>query len=226
MLTTNHTLKFFFALLFLGLFSSACQKENGLEPTVVQDGNVNNDDTSAPADYNVLFVGNSLTYYNSLPLLVEVEAEQRGINVSTDELAFANFALIDHWEAGTLQNLIESSNYDFVVGQQGPSSQAYGRMILIEYGGLIKDLCDEHNTQLAFYMVWPSVSYYHTFPGVIQNYTDAATFNNAILCPVVSLWKDYQDATGDFSFYGPDNFHPTQAGSQFAAEIIVDTLFD
>lgn len=225
MLTTNQTLRLFFALLFFGLFSTACEKDRSVEPTVVQDGDSGGTLNTGPSDYHILFVGNSLTYYNTLPLLVEEEAEREGIVLTTDELAFPNYALIDHWEDGTLQDLIETGNYDFVIVQQGPSSQPWGRSILVEYGRRIKALCDENGAQLAFYMVWPALPHYDTFDGVIRNYTDAATINNSILCPVGRLWKDYQDATGDFSFYSEDGFHPSESGSKFAAGVIVDTLF-
>jgi lysophospholipase L1-like esterase len=74
-------------------------------------------------------------------------------------------------------------------------------------------------------MVWPSIAYYHTFDGVIANYTAGALANNAILIPVGTLWKKYIEATGDYSYYSSDGFHPSLAGSKFAAEIIVETLF-
>nr|MBX2827895.1 SGNH/GDSL hydrolase family protein [Flavobacteriaceae bacterium] len=101
-----------------------------------------------------------------------------------------------------------------------------GRSLLIDYGQRIKTLCDVHDTQLAFFMVWPSLSYYDTFPGVIQNYTDAAALTGSLLCPVGIEWKAYQDTMGDYSYYGPDGFHPSVAGSRFAASVIAGTLFN
>jgi len=46
-----------------------------------------------------------------------------------------------------------------------------------------------------------------------------------MLCPVGLIWKNYQDRTGDFSYYGPDDFHPSLAGSQLAADVIYKTFF-
>ncbi|MDC8006174.1 SGNH/GDSL hydrolase family protein [Aureisphaera galaxeae] len=176
-------------------------------------------------DYSVLFIGNSLTYSNSLPSLVADEARNRGVNIQTRSVALPNYALIDHWNDGTIQSLIGTGQYDFVVIQQGPSSQPYGRSVLIEYGTRIKNLCEAQGAQLAFFMVWPSLSYYESFPGVIQNYTDAAIQTGSLLCPVGRDWKSYQDNTGDYSYYGPDGFHPSVTGSRFAASVIASTLF-
>ncbi len=181
--------------------------------------------TSPVFDYSVLFIGNSLTYSNLLPALVAEESNNRGVRISTHMVALPNYALIDHWNDGLIQSQIATGNYDFVVIQQGPSSQPFGRSILIEYGQRIKELCDANGTQLAFFMVWPSLGYYETFDGVIQNYTDAAVMASSLLCPVGSQWKAYQDNTGDFSYYGPDGFHPSVGGSRFAATIIAQTLF-
>lgn len=172
----------------------------------------------------ILFVGNSLTYTNNLPQMVEEEAKSRGIKVKSTTLAFPNYAIVDHWIDGELQKRIMSKGYDYVVVQQGPSSQPEGRKMLIEDGALLKKLCDKYDTKLAYFMVWPSQTYYHTFDGVIKNHRDAAQQNEAILCPVGEAWKAYFDENDDFSLYGTDGFHPSPKGSRLAAQVIVDTL--
>ncbi len=183
-------------------------------------------DTSTNHDvYNLLFVGNSLTYYNNLPSLVKNKARERGITVNTKMLAYGNYAIVDHWADGEVQELIKSKTYDYVIIQQGPSSQADGYEMLVNGGKLYSDLCKAHGVKLAYYMVWPSRSYYHTFDGVIANYTAGAAANDALLCPVGQVWKAHFDQTGDFSYYGPDQFHPSLKGSLVAAEVIVDSLF-
>ena len=173
----------------------------------------------------ILFVGNSLTYTNNLPILVEKEAKKRGFKLKTTSLAFPNYAIIDHWNDGELQKRIMSKNYDYVVVQQGPSSQAQGREMLIEDGAKLKKLCDKYNVKLAYFMVWPSQTYYHTFDGVIKNHRDAAMKNDAILCPVGEAWRAYFEENEDYSLYGMDGFHPSPKGSRLAARVIVDTLF-
>ncbi len=173
----------------------------------------------------ILFVGNSLTYTNDLPSLVEQEAKSRGVKVRTLTLAYPNYAIIDHWNDGEVQKYIKSEKYDYVIVQQGPSSQNEGRRMLIEDGGKLSKLCDQSGAKLVYFMVWPSQSYYNTFDGVIKNHQDAAKENNAILCPVGVAWKAYLESTKDYSLYGSDGFHPSPKGSRLAAEVIVDTLF-
>ena len=176
------------------------------------------------ADYRILFIGNSLTSTNNLPRIVKELYAELGIIISTRTIAPPGYGLEDHWNVGTIQLLINSNYYDYVIIQQGPSSQDYGRESLIEYGGRIADLCNNNDTKLAFLMVWPSVTNYYTFDGVITNYTDAATSSNAILIPVGRNWKYYIDQTGDYSYYGSDNFHPSVKGSEKAAQDIIQKL--
>ena len=80
---------------------------------------------------------------------------------------------------------------------------------------------------VRYFMVWPSLTYYHTFKGVIKNYTDAARINDAILCPVGEKWKKHFDTTQNFDYYSSDGFHPSLKGGQEenAADIIVEYLF-
>lgn len=173
---------------------------------------------------HVLFVGNSLTYTNNLPELVQSEAANMSVSIKTEILANANYALEDHWNDGELQRLIKTGNFDFVVVQQGPSSQHDGREMLLKFGKRIKALCDQYHCRLVFFMVWPAIANIQTFDGVVQNYTDAASETNSILCPVGKSWKEYIEKTGDYSYYGPDGFHPSLKGSKEAARIISSVI--
>ncbi len=173
---------------------------------------------------NVLFIGNSLTYTNDLPQLVKKNAKKKGIKINTNMVAYPNYSIEDHWNEGYVQKLISSNNYDFVILQQGPSSQSDGRKMLIEYGGKYNSLCKLNETKLCYFMVWPSLNYYQTFDDVIKNYKDAASINNSILLPVGKVWKDYIDSSKDKKYYSSDGFHPSKKGSQIAAKIIVEHL--
>lgn len=175
---------------------------------------------------NVLFIGNSLTFTNNLPELVKKEALKENTKLETTMIAYPNYALVDHWNDGKIQKLISKNKYDFVVVQQGPSSQAEGRKMLLVDGSKIKKLCDDNGARLVYFMVWPSKQYYYTFNNVIKNHINAATKNNALLAPVGAIWKAHFDQTGDFSYYGNDGFHPSLEGSKIAAQVITAALLN
>lgn len=173
---------------------------------------------------NVLFVGNSLTYSNNLPELVKVIATCDGIEMQYRSIAFPDYALVDHWNEGAVIGEINSGAYDFVVVQQGPSSQAEGRAYLLTYGLKLDSLCDRNHAQLASYMVWPAKARSFDFKGVEQSYKLLADSANAIFCPAGSAWLTVWDRYPEFSLYGVDNFHPHYRGSLLAAMVIYGSM--
>lgn len=195
--------------------------------TIPNDGTKDRTKDFTNTDFNVLFIGNSLTYANDLAGLVQAKAKSsQGLEIGAYAIASGNYALIDHWSDQRMHDEIESGLYDIVVVQQGPSSQPYGRELLLEYGAKFKELCAANDAQLAFFMVWPSMEYFYTFTGVIESYEMAADQTDALLSPVGRVWKDHFQQTKDYSYYGPDGFHPSLKGSEVAAEVIVQSLFE
>lgn len=175
-------------------------------------------------EFSVLFIGNSLTYTNNLPRLVKKYAKQKGITIKTKMIAFPNYSIEQHWADGQVQELISSKKHDFVILQQGPSSQSDGRKMLVEYGAKYGDLCKTNEVTLCYLMVWPSLNHYSTFDGVIENYKDAASINSSVLLPVGAKWKEYIDSTQNYDYYSSDGFHPSLKGSQITAKVIVEHL--
>lgn len=181
--------------------------------------------TSSLFAQNILFIGNSLTYSNDLPGMVETIAKVYDKQISTECICLPNYGLEDHWNDGLIQKKIGNEKFDYVLFQQGPSSQAYGRSSLFDFGGKISSLAKENDTKPGYFMVWPSVQYYHTFEGVIKNHKDAAEANESIVVPVGELWSQFRKAPFKTDLYSADQFHPSSTGSFLAALTIVATLF-
>ena len=176
------------------------------------------------SETSILFIGNSLSYYNDLPDLLTKIAEAYGQDLGADCHCLGNYALVDHWNDGIIKALIANNQYDYIFMQQGPSSQPEGRGLLLEYGEVITSFADEYGTKSGFYMVWPSVTYYHTFDGVIESYTMAAEQTGSLLLPVGKVWQEYAEREGFESLYSGDFFHPSLKGSFLAAWVMFRTL--
>lgn len=198
--------------------------QKGISPSSNTDHNQALVKTSSTpkTSFSILFVGNS-TY--NVPTVLEVIAAKFGEKITSVSLTKPNYALEDHWNEGQLQKLIQSGRFNQVIVQQGPSSQPPGRTSLIAYGKKIKTVCDASSASLGFYMVWPSRYYYRTFDGVIANYTEAAKTNQSMLFPAGVIWKAYDKLGKKESLYGPDQFHPSLAGSFLAALTIFHKLY-
>lgn len=159
-----------------------------------------------------------------MPSILENIGKSNGLNISTQCICNPNYGLEDHINDGLVEPELRSTSYDYVIFQQGPSSQAYGRESLLEYGKLLSVLALENKATSAYLMVWPSMVYYQTFNGVIKNYTDAAQSNGALLIPVGSIWQKLNKEHPDYKLYGPDGFHPSELGSLLEALVILKSI--
>jgi hypothetical protein len=76
--------------------------------------------TSLARSISILFVGNSLTYFNAMPSMVRELAEQASPpqQVRVELIASAGATIREHLMAGTAQRLFTSHHYDFVVFQE------------------------------------------------------------------------------------------------------------
>jgi len=176
------------------------------------------------AKYNILFVGNSLTYTNDLPGMLEALADSATEgSVHAGVYAFANFGLEDHWVEGSAREAIGLGGWDVVVLQQGPSATE-GRPSLLEYSQRFDEEVSGTGGRTALYMVWPSEARSFDFDGVSESYTMAAQQIGGLLYPVGEAWRLAWQRDPSIELYGPDGFHPSQAGTYVAALVMLQQL--
>ncbi len=181
--------------------------------------------TGCAAQTKILFVGNSLTYTNDLPSLVRSIAKADGVTLNADMIAFANYALEDHWNEKNVSGALEKTRYDFVIFQQGPSALQTSRQNLMEYTLRFSSLCQSRQAQMCLYAVWPSVERSFDFDNAILSYAMAADSSSSILLPAGEAWKQVLSKKKNFPLYSPDGFHPSIHGSYLAAMVIYATIF-
>ena len=71
----------------------------------------------------ILFVGNSLTYVNDLPGILQAMADSAGgAKLAVGTVAFPDFALEDHWAQGSALQAIRGGGWEYVIMQQGSSA--------------------------------------------------------------------------------------------------------
>ena len=182
---------------------------------------------AAPLDpdaLNILFIGNSLTYTNDLPGMVEALIAEAGAGpVDVRSVAYPNFGLEDHWLNGVASAAIAQGPWDYVVMQQGPSATE-GRPSLLEYASRFAELIRAAGGEPALYMVWPSDARSFDWDGVLDSYATAAAALNGVFLPAGEAWRVAWETDPSFPFYGADRFHPNVNGTYLAALVIVERL--
>lgn len=142
------------------------------------------------ADLSVLFIGNSLTFFNGMPEILEglFELGNAGSVFIGAEVA-PNVGLQDHWEGGGTRARIAQGGWDIVVLQQGPSATE-GRPSLLEFSQLFAEEIRANGGEPALYMVWPAEVRFFDFPGVSDSYSTAADLVDGMLFPAGEAWLE------------------------------------
>lgn len=182
------------------------------------------DPTLDPADLNILFIGNSLTYVNDLPGMLHALLDSAGVGpVVVASSAFPDVGLEDHWNASATRDLLDRTGWDIVIMQQGPSATE-GRPSLLEFGKKFAEEIRRVGAQPAFYMVWPSNARFFDFDGVSESYRMAADSTDALLFPAGEAWRVAWETDPNLALYGPDEFHPSVEATYLAVLVMFEQI--
>lgn len=178
----------------------------------------------SPDALSVLFVGNSLTYWNDMPAMLEgLLAESNAGLVVIATSAFPNYGLQDHWIDARTRDAIALGGWDYVVLQQGPSATE-GRPSLLEYTDRFDVEIEAISARTAHLMVWPESSRSFDFDGVAASYAMASAAVDGLLFPAGESWRAAWRVDPSLDLYGSDGFHPSVLGSYLTALTVADRL--
>jgi hypothetical protein len=178
-----------------------------------------------PPPARVLFIGNSLTYFNAMPdLMVQVARSAGDTAISVAMVAMPDYAILDHWQEGSALHELQSRRWTHVVMQQGPSSQEEGRTWLIEGAQRFAPAVRAAGGEPVLYMVWPQRSRAADFPGAREHYRQAAGLVDGIFAPAGDAWLAAFSADPGAPLYDPDGLHPSREGSYLAAVVLLARL--
>jgi lysophospholipase L1-like esterase len=175
-------------------------------------------------DLRVLFVGNSLTASNELPLVVQaLAAAQRG-TWAVQAVTLPGASLEDHWANGQALRALRSERWDVVILQQGPSSLPESRVNLREWTRRWAGEIHANGARPALFMVWPGLDRQEFFADVRESYSLAASDVGGIFIPAGEALRLSGEVDPAAPLYVDDGFHPSVAGTYAAALSIFGVL--
>lgn len=194
---------------------------------------------------HALFLGNSYTGVNNLPLLIKSVAISFGDTLVTEANTPGGYQLVQHATNATTLTKINSRNWDFVILQeqsQKPSfSPAQVATDVYPYAYQLNNTIKANHscTETVFYMTWgrkngdasncasypPICSYLGMQQRLRESYMQMADSNNATVSPVGVAWKTVRDSFPLIELYNPDESHPSIQGSYLAACVFYATLY-
>jgi hypothetical protein len=197
------------------LLAASCTASTASGPQLIGEGR------------HVLFIGNSLTYVNDVPGIVQALADSaRGDRLAVASVTAPDFALVDHWTAGAAQRAIASDTWEFVVLQQGPSSVEANRDTLRMFAAQFANEIAKAGGRAALYSAWPTRDRRQDFPRAIESYALAADDVHGIMLPVATAWLAAWDRDPSLQLYAADGLHASTAGSYLAALVIYARLLN
>lgn len=195
----------------------------------------------AQEEKSILFIGNSFTFMNDMPLTFKAIAEAKGKKVYIDTVVEGGKNLDYHASRAETFEKIKSRKWDFVV-VQGHSNELAQPDVKVDLKTLphaekiIDSIRQNYScTQVVLYMTWgykygnhmwnPIATYDSMQLRIKNQYLRFADLLDARVCPVGEVWKSIRDNYAGINLYDPDNHHPSPAGSYISACTFYASIF-
>jgi len=193
----------------------------------------------------VLFIGNSYTYYNDLPDLVKEIALSFGDTLVHESSTPGGSNFNAHSTNSQTLSKINQQQWDYVVLQaqsQEPSfSPSQVASDTYPYAEILVDsiLANSSCTEPLFFMTWgrkygdqsncqfypPVCTYTGMQKRLRESYLDMSFLHNASCSPVGLAWKKSIAIDSTIDLYSTDNSHPSIYGSYLAACTFYASIF-
>jgi hypothetical protein len=186
----------------------------------------------------VLFIGNSVTYFNDMPEIFKNLAASKGKNVSITTHTPGGTGFVNHVDDPSLYQKIRSKNYKYVIMQPGTgesAGQSYPVSVTAERGRKIRDSIRKYSpcSKIFLYEIpygVPSANEYNTYFAFQQKIKDSITKMSNLMqvemVPAGESARNYYNATQDLALHGSYNdIHPGPKGSYLVAASMYSTVF-
>lgn len=193
----------------------------------------------------VLFVGNSYTYYNAMPFMLQDVAASMGDELVVQSNTIGGTSLESHYENSGTTDRIQEGNWDYVVLQDQSQRPAleddFVATHTFAFATLLVDMVRDYSpcADLFFYQTWgrengdaqncPTIPEMCTYLGMDERlqlrYTQMANNNDAMLSPVGRVRREIRALHPEIDLYVDDESHPTLVGSYVSAVTFNTVIF-
>ncbi len=188
---------------------------------------------------SALFLGNSYTYSNNMPQIVQLIALSVGDTLNYDLNAPGGYTMGGHYSNAVSLQKLSIGNWDYVVLQDQslfPTVMNYN----YDIPRAVDSLCKDYNpcATVLFYMTWgrknggfgstswPYPATYLGMDSLLQlRYRTMAQMNQSEVSPVGAVWRYIREHHPDIELYQPDESHPSFEGSYAIGMCFYTSIF-
>lgn len=196
----------------------------------------------ATAQERVLFVGNSLTYFNDMPTLFENIVAAKGHRVSVESYTVGGAGLAEMVASGEVVRLVESERWDKVVLQPGTGESAGGSIATDSVAAVVRGLIEilhrgSPEAKVCLYEISNGITpgdgegdydYYQvTQQRILDSVTRIARLSGVCFAPAGECFREHYSTNHDLMLHSSFNdVHPNLAGSYLVACAIFETIYE
>ena len=185
-------------------------------------------ETSPPSqvrEMRVLFIGNSLTYYNEMPWLAEQVAQSLGVKpaLRAHFSGAGGMTLRQQWERGRAVTAIREGRYDYVVLQPQSSEIVRTTAETFEYARRIAKEIRQSGAKPMLFLTWAPRTVSFTQREYNEKSQKLAAELDAELVPVGIAWQSLLDKK--IELFDGSGVHPNLAGSYLTACTFVAAIY-
>ncbi len=197
-----------------------------------------NNNSSGSDFVKILFIGNSYTFYNDMPMIFRDLCAKNGfeaevMSVTQGGYTIAHYVSNENEQGRRAKEILKTHKFDYVVLQEQSVRPAANPETFLESVRKFMPYIRENGAVPVFYQTWgrpdktPILAQYgwthETMQALLKDaYTKAAAENNGILVPAGDRLSEGYRAGLDV--YSDEGGHPSLLGSQIIAKAFYDTL--
>jgi predicted metalloendopeptidase len=190
----------------------------------------------AEGTQRILFIGNSYTYFNNLPSILEQMAnESRPNALETKMVVDGGATLKDLWDGGEALKAIRQGGWSYVVLQEqstlgdGPTEKGVPQISdpsnFYDYSRRFDAEIKKVGAKTAFFLTWSRQDSPQNQPKLTMAYSTIAKELTDTLVPVGPVWETAIHEKPDLALHQIDKAHPTPAGTYLTACVFYSVLF-
>ena len=178
---------------------------------------------SKKKNLSILFIGNSHTYCNDMPLLVKRRADEEGYNCRVTMLAHPDWFLSRHAKEPEARFNILYGEHDYVVLQEhahpfGPEKE------FLDAAVTLNRMIREAGSTPVIYECWSKKDEPELQDHMNEVHRHVAEEIGALVAPVGENWLNYKDSRPCPDIYDEDGAHASPAGSDYVAKHIWEAI--
>ena len=177
---------------------------------------------------NILFIGNSHTYYNHMPrmLSVLIDSENRGFELTIRQCTGDGVGLDWHWNSFQTRDTIRKRPWDYVVLQERSGGPLEDLESFLRHSQLLDTEIRKQGAKTILFLTWANRSRPDTQALLIDAYNLAVHTLEAVLAPVGLAWEAIHRADPEFDLYHRDGRHANPIGSYLTACVFYSVLLN